>query len=213
MYLEDKLKELDTKMNVLIAIDAYTQIPETDITLQEHCGNHIVKNWLNAIEYGNLKETFQIKDIENKDETQIKITLDNKEKDELAYKLDKLGNDMAVQDRIIYPLLFSSNIVSNEKLTDKEFNVLSKYTANIKLDEVLDVDTIDGRDVIVDYEEGGFYDLSEGIPMIMEAVAYPFMHDDLDEEEAAILAGIFEKYGDASKEDIEFYLSEDEKEM
>lgn len=86
-------------------------------------------------------------------------------------------------------------------LTDKEWNVISKYTRKINVDGEFDI-TI--NDVWYDYEEGTEHSIKEGLGWLYDAIAYPCEHDGLTGEETEILINLLKEFDVANEEDLEW---------
>ena len=86
--------------------------------------------------------------------------------------------------------------IKRTKLTDEEFNIVTKWTGATHFDSVMDIETNDdGDDIWMDYENEDELSLEEGFHEMAEAVAYPFAHEGLTDEESKILLGLLEEFG------------------
>lgn len=103
MFLEEVLGNLVEKADVMVMLSSNTVygIGETDtpLVMQDGCGNHHTRNWLEAIECNGLKKMFIVKEVtvsyeSYMDKPQWKIVLENG-KDEYTNKLGVESNRAA----------------------------------------------------------------------------------------------------------------------
>lgn len=95
------------------------------------------------------------------------------------------------------------------RLTDNEFNIISRLTHNTKLDTDFDI-------IAIDDNYDGFYErdslktvyLTEGLQWLWDGLAYPGQHDGLSPEEARVVAKLFLEYGIISPEEAERYATD-----
>ena len=100
MYLETLLRTMDSKANVMVMLSSETEY-DFGFKMQDGCGNHHVRNWLEAIDNNCLDGRFVVKGVEvtledYMDAPQWKVTLLNvkcsntillsKESNEAAYR-------------------------------------------------------------------------------------------------------------------------------
>lgn len=82
------------------------------------------------------------------------------------------------------------------KLTNDEFNAVSKLTNNTHLDEAFDVCELDnGDDGFYDFNEQRYVDLETGMYWLYDGLAYPFKHDGMDDKECEVLEKLFIDFG------------------
>ena len=82
------------------------------------------------------------------------------------------------------------------KLTNEEFNIVTKWTAATHFDSVIDIEAIDDdTDVWMDYENDDELSLEAGFQEMAEAVVYPFVHEGLTNEESNVLLALLEEFG------------------
>lgn len=84
-------------------------------------------------------------------------------------------------------------------LTDKEWNVVSKYTRKLNVDGEFDI-TI--NDVWYDYEECTEHSLKEGLEWLYDAIAYPCSHDGLTGEETETFINLLKEFDIGNEEDL-----------
>lgn len=103
LYLEDLLKTLNSKVNVIVSLSSYTDYgigPENKVIRQDCCGNHHTENWLGAIEDKHLEKRFIVKDVKVSFENymnspQWEVILTN-EKSHITKVLDVESNQQAI---------------------------------------------------------------------------------------------------------------------
>lgn len=87
-------------------------------------------------------------------------------------------------------------MAERHKLTNEEFNLVSRWTGATKFDSVMDIQTGDAEnDYFMDYENDMELSLEEGFAEMAEAVAYPFSHEGFSDDEAKVLIGLLEEFG------------------
>ena len=105
IYLEDVLKNIESRQNVLIYLSSahalYTSETEAPRFITDSIGNHYTENWNTAIEYNNLKETFIVKSVVTLAPDQIAIYIDNVRGDKDAAKLEIESNQNAINAAFI----------------------------------------------------------------------------------------------------------------
>ena len=87
--------------------------------------------------------------------------------------------------------------MSNKRLTNEEFNLLSCWTSKIKIDSEIDIIALNEKeDAFIEFNSDGnkIISLQEGFEILSDAIAYPFEHEGFSEEESRILKNLFEKY-------------------
>lgn len=84
-------------------------------------------------------------------------------------------------------------------LTDKEWNLISKYTRKLKVDSEFDI-TI--NDVWIDYETNRYYSIKEGLEWLYDAIAYPCRHDGLTGEETEMFIDLLKEFDIGNEEDL-----------
>ena len=108
LFLENVLRTMDKKANVLIMLSSITTYGEgeleTPITLPDSCGNHHVENWLTAILIKRLEKTFTVKEVnvayeDYMDSPQWTIILENR-KDDNTKALDYESNAAACRNTL-----------------------------------------------------------------------------------------------------------------
>ena len=101
MYLETLLKTFDGKADVMVLLSSSTNY-DCGLTMQDGCGNHYAKNWLEAINRGLMTETFIVKNVEVSfeeymDNPQWKVILENVKSLE-TNRLNVESNEAAIRD-------------------------------------------------------------------------------------------------------------------
>ena len=81
------------------------------------------------------------------------------------------------------------------KLTDLEWNAIQKLTRKSHLDESFDVwQRKNGDDCFKDFEDGRLKSLHWGLELLYECIAYPFKHEELDDEMSNALVELFKEF-------------------
>ncbi len=80
MYLETLLKTFDSEADVMVLLSSFKTYE--GLTIQDGCGNHYAKNWIEAINRCWMTEMFVVKNVEvffeeHMDSPQWKVTLEN----------------------------------------------------------------------------------------------------------------------------------------
>ena len=97
------------------------------------------------------------------------------------------------------------------KLTDIEYNAITKLTMNLHLDENFDVcQCSNGDDCFKDFEDGRLKSLHWGLELLYEGIAYPLKHEYLDNEMCNALAGLFKEFNVGNEEWYKWLLSEED---
>lgn len=82
------------------------------------------------------------------------------------------------------------------KLTVQEFNLVSRWTSETKIDSVLDIQSVDDNtDIFYDFDNDIELTLEEGFEEMADAIAYPFSHEGFTEEESEILLNLLLEFG------------------
>ena len=80
------------------------------------------------------------------------------------------------------------------RLTDTEFNLISRYTSKTHLDGVIDITGNENDDFFYDFEEDKEISLQEGFEIVADSVAYPFSHEGFTADESIILEKLIKKF-------------------
>lgn len=100
------------------------------------------------------------------------------------------------------------------RLTDDEFNALTKFTANVHLDQAgFDVYELEDEDVFVEEygsDEEHYISLYDGLHVIFETCAYPFKHNSMTEKEAELICNLFVEFNITDDEKVLEWLKSDE---
>lgn len=103
LYLETLLKTFDSEANVMVLLSSSTTY-DCGLTMQDGCGNHYPKNWLEAINRSLMTEMFIVKNVEVSfeewmDKPQWKVVLEN-EKSWETNRLNVESNEAAIRDAL-----------------------------------------------------------------------------------------------------------------
>ena len=101
LYLETLLKTFDSEANVMVLLSSSTSY-DCGLTMQDGCGNHYAKNWLEAIDRCLLAKMFVVKNVEVSfeeymDNPQWKVVLENVK----SWETDRLNvesNEAAIRN-------------------------------------------------------------------------------------------------------------------
>lgn len=88
----------------------------------------------------------------------------------------------------------------HSKLTDEEFNTLTKLTRQLKFDNSWDFVGGNKKDYVKDYEDNSLYTIEQGLNWAYEGIAYPLSHDNMTEKEIEIIINLFKKYNIGNNE-------------
>lgn len=82
-----------------------------------------------------------------------------------------------------------------KKLSNEEWNAVSRLTSSLKLDDSFDVSTDEeGNDCFLDREEDKICSLKDGLAVIYDALAYPLCHEKLTDEQCRLIVDLFQEF-------------------
>lgn len=98
-----------------------------------------------------------------------------------------------------------------KRLTNEEFNAISHWTAETKMDMSIDIDEVsETEDGFFDFDEQKFISLQEGLKIVEDAIVYTFKHEGLTKREGELIANLLVEFEVCTPEEIEWALSEEE---
>ena len=88
-----------------------------------------------------------------------------------------------------------------KKLTDEEFNLISKWTERTKLNDCMDIAGNEDHDYFFYMDDiQQEVSLEEGFSVIADAIAYPLSHEGFTEKEGEMFMNLLKEFGVSEKE-------------
>lgn len=95
------------------------------------------------------------------------------------------------------------------KLSNDEWNAISRLTLLNKLDDSFDIQYDDDHDFFYDFEEDEELTLEDGLELLQDALAYPLGYVGLSDKEAQDVVNVFRRFGIGDEKWYDWLLSKD----